>query len=129
MKVTVNVGGLIQFLLLGEVPGGDDKANVIGLSTVAYLSAKDPAHVLLPAAEWHDGAYLKGSSIQATWPRWKVDLHFYNMMVEICHWPTLSKTPEERLLLEKEAWTLYLWVREYGQAAWEGTVPENEGPV
>ncbi|WZO97299.1 hypothetical protein EP7_004324 [Isosphaeraceae bacterium EP7] len=122
MKVTVDLGGMVEFLLLGEVPGGDDEANVIGLSTVAYLSAKDPGHVLLPAAIWHDAAYRSGASIQSEWPQWMVDREFLDKMLAIANSPTLHITPEQRYDLEREALALYLLVRKWGRNAYEGTV-------
>jgi len=119
MQVTVDIGGMIEFLLLGEVPGGDDEASVIGISTVAYIAKKDPAHVFLPAAIWHDAAYVKGSSAQSTMMRHEVDVEFFKKCIDIANSPTLNITQTERFELEKEAVALFLMVRKYGDAAWE----------
>lgn len=103
MKVTVDIPGVIQYLLLGwEAP--DDDMVVIGHSRVAYLSDKDPGHVFLPAAIWHDACYAAGASIQTgpdSWPRWRVDAHFQKLMLDIA---------KDDLELQKEACTLYLAV-------------------
>lgn len=113
MKVTIDVPGLIQYLLLGwDVP--DDDMTVIGHSRVAYLSEQDPGHALLPAARWHDAAYTAGASIQCgpdAWPRWKVDAHFLKMMLDIA---------QDNLELQKEACTLFVAVCMYGARMYEG---------
>lgn len=114
MEVTLNVGGVLEYLLLHWRPSGDDAATVIGDSRVAYLSAKDPGHVFLPAALWHDAAYSTGASIQKEWPRWRVDAHFLDMMLQIA---------VGDLELEREAVSLYLAVRMYGANLYEG--PQN----
>jgi len=113
MEVTLEIGGLLDFLL-GFNPKGDDLGTVIGDSRVAYLSKKDKGHVFLPAAIWHDAAYTKGASIQETWPRWKVDLEFLKKMLDIA---------QDDYGLTKEALSLYLAVRKYGAHLYEG--PQN----
>lgn len=116
MKVTVDIPGVIQYLLLGwETP--DDDMVVIGHSRVAYLSEKDPGHVFLPAAVWHDACYTAGASIQEgedRWPRWKVDAYFLKLMFDIA---------EDDLELQKEACTLYLAVCMYAGGMYEGPGP------
>jgi len=120
MLVTIDTGGLIQFLLLGDIPGGDDDRVAIGISRVAYLSEKDPGHIFLDAARWHDAAYTNGASIQKEWPRWKVDVEFLDKMLAEVHSDLYIYSAAEKLALEKEAMTLFLVVRKYGGAAWEG---------
>lgn len=116
MEVTVNVGNVLSFLILGWTPKADDDVTVIGHSRFAYLSAKDPGHVFLEAARWHDAAYTTAAAIQKEWPRWRVDAHFLGMMLDI------SKGHSE---LTKEALTLYLTVRLWGDSLWEGEVDEG----
>lgn len=116
MEIVLNVGGLTEFLLFGFVPGGDDVATVIGISTVAYLSEKDPAHIFLPAAEWHDAAYVAGSSAQKTMMRHQVDVEFFKKCIDIANHPDHH---DNREALEKEAIELFLAVRDYGSSAWE----------
>ena len=111
MEATINIGGLIKYILLGWRPSGDDEAMVIGDSRVAYLASRDPGHIFIPAALWHDAAYRKGASIQEEWPRWRVDEEFLHKMLFIA---------EGNVGLEKEALTLYLIVREFGQSLFEG---------
>lgn len=120
MIITVDTGGLLQYLLLGEIPGGDDDRLLIGISRVAYLSKKDPGHVFIDAARWHDAAYQSGASIQQEWPRWKVDKHFLDMMIDIVHFDIYNFSAEKRDELETEALTLFRIVRKYGGAAYEG---------
>jgi len=111
MLITVDLAGVIEYLLDWDTAVADDDIVVIGLSRVAYLSSKDPAHAFLPAAVWHDAAYTSGASIQQEWPRWKVDQEFLKKMLDI------SAGDYD---LEKEALTLYLVVRKYGSKVWEG---------
>ena len=114
MKVVIDVPGAILYLLLNLQPLDDDEAEVIGLSRVAYLSAKDPAHVLLPAARWHDAAYKKGASIQQEWSRHAVDSRFLRMMLDIAG---------DDYACTCDAVALYLAVRKFGERVWEGAVP------
>ena len=113
MRVTIDVPNFIISILLGWSPPGDDDAQVIGDSRVAYLSKKDPGHIFIPAAIWHDAAYTKGASIQEEWSRYEVDLEFLKKMLEIA---------KDDLSLTKEALYLYLIVRTFGEGLWEGTV-------
>lgn len=112
MEVTINVGGFALYLL-GLSLEGDDFATVIGDSRIAYLSEKDPGHVFLPAAIWHDAAYAKGASIQGPdgMARWQVDQEFLNKMLNIA---------KRDYKLQLEACELYLLVRRYGAGLWEG---------
>ena len=120
MNINVDVNGIISLLLLGKIPGGDDDRTVIGISRVAYLTNKDPGHIFLDAARWHDAAYTSGASIQKEWPRWKVDEEFLKKMIDIAHADIYDYSEDERFALEKEAVALFLVVRRYGGAAWEG---------
>lgn len=112
MEVTINVGGFAQYLL-GLGLSGDDSATVIGDSRIAYLSEKDPGHVFLPAAIWHDAAYAAGASIQGLdgMTRWQVDQEFLNKMLDIAR---------RNYELQLQACELYLLVRKYGVGLWEG---------
>lgn len=118
MKVTLDIGGVIEYLLLGWTPISEDEAVFIGDSRVAYLSEKDPSHVFIIAAKWHDAAYTKGQSIQDEWPRWKVDQEFLKKMLNLA-----SGNYE----LERDALILYLAVRLYGARKWAGTIPDDDG--
>jgi len=110
MLATVNVGNLLEEILLGWSPAGDDPAIVIGDSRVAYLFQKDPGDIFIEAAAWHDAAYTAGSSAQKEMHRWEVDKHLLEMMLAIAH--------SDRELI-KEALTLYMFVRVYGSAWWD----------
>lgn len=114
MDVTINIGGLLEYLLIGADNIPDDDAEVIGISRVAYLTKKDPGHVFIGPARWHDAAYVKGSQAQLEgWRQWEVDLQFLKDMLQIAG---------NDYELRKEAAILYLAVAKYGSKAWEGEV-------
>lgn len=113
MRVTIDIPGIVQYTLLGwTIP--DDEMEVIGHSRIAYLSDKDPGHIFMPAALWHDAAYSAGASIQFgkdAWPRFRVDAHFLQMMLDI------ARADYE---LQKQACTLYLAVCKFATGMYEG---------
>lgn len=109
MEVVLNIGGLLEYLLLGDLP--DDQAVVIGHSRVAYLSKRDPGHVFLGPAMWHDACYGEGSGAQDAWSRAQVDRMFLEKMLIIA---------DGDYRLEKEAVVLYLLVRKHAAPLWEG---------
>lgn len=82
---------------------------------VAFLAEKDPGHVFLPAAAWHDAAYAPGSEVQKEWPRWKADREFNLLCLDIS---------QGVIPLEEEAHTLHLYVRKfYHGTSWQGAGP------
>ena len=117
MQVTIDLPGFFLYLVTGWEPP-DDPGTVIGLGMVAYLSEKDPAHIFIHPALWHDAAYMNGSEVQAeqnhwgeyTWPRWKADKKLLDDCLHLA---------ENDIELIKEALTLYLVAREWGEKAWE----------
>lgn len=111
MEVTLNIGWLLNALLLNNYPQGEDPAEVIGDSRVAYIDKNAKLAMFLPAARWHDAAYSRGASIQLAWSRWQVDAHFLKMMLDIA---------KGDLELERDALMLYLLVRKYATNYWEG---------
>lgn len=111
MEVTLNVGWLVQALLLNNFPQGEDPAEVIGDSRVAYVGQHSKLAVFLGPARWHDAAYSSGASIQAAWQRWQVDSHFLKMMLDI------AKGDVDQ---ERDALMLYLLVRKFAAPYWEG---------
>jgi hypothetical protein len=116
MEVTLNIGWLLNALLLNNYPQGEDAAEVIGDSRVAYVGRNSGLAVFLGAARWHDAAYGKGASIQSAWSRWQVDAHFLKMMLDIA---------KGDVDLERDALMLYLLVRKYAAPYWEGVADES----
>lgn len=110
MEVTFNVPGVIYYMVLGWHPPAD-QAIVIGLSTVAYLSEKDPGHIFLPAARKHD-AFYSDPEAQKEFSRWRADQELLFDCLTIA---------KEDVSLATEAVTLYLFVRKmYSGKAWSG---------
>ena len=110
VEVTINLGGLVETIVLGRTHIGDDDVTVIGHSRVAYLARKDPGHIFLHAAAFHDSCYEAGSPAQQQWPRSRVDSMF------LCAMLVYAAGNYE---LEREAVTLYLIVRMYGSRFWD----------
>lgn len=120
MLIVLNVPGAFEWLVLGLAPP-DDPKELIGLGMVAYLSEKDPAHIFIHAAAWHDVAYTANSDVQLekdthgnfTWPRYRVDKKLLMDCLELAG---------DDLGLQKEAVTLYVMVREWGGRVWENEI-------
>ena len=114
MQVTVDIGGLLEFLLIGTDHLPDDDATVIGHSRVAYLAKQDPGHVFIGPAAWHDAVYQNRSQAQLEgWRQWEADLQFLKSMLQIAG---------HDYELRKQAVILYLAVAKYARGMWEGEI-------
>lgn len=109
LTVHVNIPNLINYLILGIKPVGEDPKEVGGDSRLLWFESDHPFHNCFIA---HDRAYTAQSdSRQEGWSRWQVDKLFLDRMLAIAE---AKEDPE----LTKQACIIYLYVRAHGESWW-----------
>lgn len=113
LEVTINVPNLINYLILGIKPKGEDSWEGGGDSRLLYFDESHPFH---QPFRWHDKMYSSPQARTEGWARWRVDQEFLYQML------SLSWDDPEQI---EEAVIIYLYVVNNGANWWkiEQSVP------